>query len=112
MKPAGIERDKQIAEMRGEVCAFYVKKVVCASACESPNECDHPLIKPYSTDISAAMELWEEMKAAVLFVVLCNPEKGDILCSVQDTHGEEYYAEAETESDAISGAWIRWKEGE
>jgi hypothetical protein len=123
IKPVGIERDKQIAEVRGDEvfiechhdlipcdCIWEPTRTECGM--ESPETCKDRQVydpKPYSTDISCAMELWEEMKGAGLFIVLCNPEKGDILCSVQDTHGEEYYHEGETEADAISGCFLKWK---
>lgn len=115
MKPAGIERDKQIAEMRGE--GIWASKAHCPQcdtelevirqssssplnsdqwdAVKAGDYCCHKCppnketnsgkfyylwtwevtkrpfaLKPYSTDISCAFELWEEMKGAALSVEL------------------------------------------
>jgi hypothetical protein len=73
LKSVGIERDKQIAEERGE-CYYYAD--CCSDGCPwnegKITECaypditigEHDTLPPRSTDISCAMELWEEMKGA------------------------------------------------
>jgi hypothetical protein len=144
MIPAGPERDKRIAELRGEhwhedgviYCEVDGMKLLwgCAIACScgntgyiwhrgqkindkgewdyavnrinEPMQCES-IIKPYSTDISAAMELWGEMREAGIKPWLCNVDK-IVLCTTAD---KDSYREATTEADAISGAWLKWREG-
>jgi hypothetical protein len=91
LKPPGPERDKEIAILRGEA---------------------EP--KPWSTDISVAFELWEEMKGASRYVKLyiSDVKKSGIYMFFEgktDNEGWKITHVGKDEADAISGAYIKWK---
>lgn len=98
MKPTGPERDRKIAKIRGE-------HYQCTM---TPHERKLKSIKPYSTNISAAMELWEEMKGAGE-LYLSYDEETRCICHIWSGGNciVEYWAD--TEADAISGAYLQWK---
>ena len=128
MKP-GVERDKVVAELRGDKpdiichlpteadCPYYghVGEEDCPDKCEYLK----PDYKPYSTDIACAFELWEEMKGAIrnssASVLRLNIDTISYLicCTVLESHmgkpSKLGKCLAETEADAISGAWLKWK---
>ena len=76
-------------------------------------------IPKFSTDIAAAMELWEEMKDSTKNshyafdgpTVELKTMKGYILCLMWIEIAHTIHCKGETEDDAISGAWQLWKEG-
>ena len=125
MIPAGIDRDKRIAEIRGELgecigisCPFPINGNKCV---ERGNACGHRAFIPYSTDITAAMELLQEMASNGILtaIVTCpwgNGHKTDITMSKNGKGkigyfvGEEHPTITETTSDAISGCYVKWKE--
>jgi hypothetical protein len=117
MKPAGADRDREIAEMRGDKpeCIPEPWKsnehAICSRAI-SCDVCTKKRDKPYSTDIAAAFELWEEMKGDKdNHAIRLRGREGFMICSVDRPWGEEIGYQGETEADAISGAWLKWKEG-
>lgn len=103
VKPVGVERDKQIAELRGDrqihednKYRYYYKD------------------KPYSTDIATAFELWEEMKGASRYVKLyiSDVKKSGIYMFFEGkTEDDDWKIThvGETEADAISGAYEKWR---
>ena len=120
MIPAGVERDRVIAELRGIECVYLVRNdinyyVGCTfldGKAECKN-CRHETFcyKPYSTDIATAMELWEEMKGAGNPPYLICSGAGYVECYLH-INGEQLVHTAGTEADAISGAYLRWRKGE
>jgi hypothetical protein len=115
IKPVGPERDKQIAELRGE-CQYYwgIPKYNCTLADSYSCSCEHFIgstDKPYSTDIACAFELWEEMKGTGKVGIAYDnnsiAKEDGILCYYG--HGIHYgdYIGA-SEADAISGAYVKW----
>ena len=129
MIPAGIKRDKVIAEMRGEYkCRYYLvldglpPQANIANMCERnsicwPTHCNESScliweLKPYSTDIATAMALdlpvnhYEIVRRGKKIQALCwitlNPEGIHFLSSWHET-------EAAAIADARSGAWLEWK---
>ena len=118
MIKAGPERDKVIAEIRGDAVGGFdegcnakpYSDTICGVSCAN---CDYWGIKPYSTDIATAMELelptnyyeitrrGKKVKAACW--VTHNPEGFH--------HESEWHdTEAAAMSDARSGVWLKWKE--
>jgi hypothetical protein len=93
IKPAGPERNKQIAVLRGEDKPIYDEQ---AQTWYIPD-------KDYRK-IEHAFELWEKMKAAGFTITLDSHKTGESECFVNDRPGVEYTDE--TEADAISGAWL------
>jgi hypothetical protein len=124
MKPAGADRDREIAEIRGDKpeCIPEPWKsnehAICSRAI-SCDVCTKKRDKPYSTDIAAAFELWEEMKAWARKqphaydgeIASIQAEMEGTLCILWTELTTPIYYRAETEADAISGAWLKWKEG-
>ena len=121
MKPAGPERDRGIAEVRGDEgeerwsCScggtMYNKAQV---HWHSRGHSDEYIVtqytkhKPYSTDISAAMELWRDLPRG------CTLYKGakSFIVRIYKTNYPSRWEcrhEGETEADAISGAYLKWK---
>lgn len=131
MNKVGPERDKVIAELAdddlshtfiphpgqglvaGMVCRYCdIPQTSVTMRDESTLECNKR-IKPYSTDIACAMELWEEMKGAGYNLELSFHNKWGIICRFVTKHPDNtvcFTAGGETEADAISGAWLKWKE--
>ena len=123
MIPAGIERDKIIAEIKDEVKHTCHAHHMIARRCPTTGvnycermKCEYWRYKEYSTDIATAMELWEEMKAAGVMLTLQYHKNSGIGCRLSLTNEEAFFdrasmsSYAETEADAISGAWLEWKE--
>jgi hypothetical protein len=130
MIPAGEERDKRIAEIRGDTCIAYsvvpIKIHTAGPACMKKSiafpDCHNCLMflyPKYSTDINAAMELWEEMKSEIkgeslnskgeLYLSFNNPDfMGPINCEIIDM-GRILSSRGDTEADAISGVYLKWK---
>ncbi len=134
MDKVGIERDKRIAELMG----WVVKERIinrrgwdCTVECESKTEKQiasygwhrrerysedgrqWKAIKPYSTSIAHAMELWDEMKEAGEHPCLGVRVDGWIFCNTMtDRLKVENDTIGENEADAISGAWLKWKEAD
>lgn len=132
MIPAGPERDKVIGIDRGDKpsdiwnCScggvmFNVQQVdwhrkFCRKGKLKPKS----KFKPYSTSIVHAMELWEEMKANIkdssigLLSLKIATTSILIVCEMFESHINNPSVlarhQAETEADAISGAWLKWKE--
>lgn len=115
MIKVGPERDKVIAELRGELCHHpKIKEVGCkvekpiARICEDECKCLFYHIKPYSTSIVHAMELWEEMPTGTQL------SKNPNGATVRVKHGHHYkdyiVYKGDTEADAISGAYLKWKQ--
>ncbi len=129
MIPAGPERDKVIAEMRGDKAGLcedgglneYYDGYICDCGYKGEwgdyPEHDIP-VKPYSTDIAYAMELWEEMKKVGDVELDFKIRQGNCYCRLgiggepSDDYDIEIVNIVETEADAISGAWLKWREGE
>lgn len=130
MKQAGPERDKVIAELRGdcyhdyeltresdfpdEDAHIWTCKLCLHDEYTWGRRPEHPGNgKPYSTDIATAMTLWEEMKGEALMLALDYAKSSKIKCIFfEDSSVDVYYHEnCETEADAISGAWLKWKQG-
>lgn len=114
MIPVGIERDRRIAELRGEkedrledyLCDRCYRMEGCVS-------CDNYGHSPYSTDIACAMELWEEMKGvmAVKLEAWSGVDHKQIIdCYYKPTPNSYECYSGDTEADTISGAWLKWKE--
>ncbi|KKM90519.1 hypothetical protein LCGC14_1237790 [marine sediment metagenome] len=133
MIPAGVERDKVIAELRGEKsCMYYSGFPVDisgdAEGCTNDSiawpDCDNCLMfsyKPYSTDIATAMTLETEMVNNGLTVTIAASKwgdgyKADATLFENGVGKTSYYVSKELETiekaiaDAISGAWSKWKE--
>jgi hypothetical protein len=98
IKPAGVERDRQIAEIRGD---------------------GQPIYRPYSTDITAAMELWEEMVVKGAYYLIKTRKlsrRGNVYRVRIMRENALLFTGADTEglnkamAAAISGAWMRWRE--
>ena len=116
MKPAGIERDKQIAGLRGTLCSHpYMHEIGCqvkapsSEICEDKCGCLFYQVKPYSTDISAAMELWEEIPQNSQ--MMKNPDGVTVIVYTNWQIHKRLKYKGEDTADAISGAWLKWKEG-
>jgi hypothetical protein len=135
MKPAGAERDRDIAEVRGDEvfiechhdlipcdCIWEPTKTECLM--DSPETCRDRQIYPplpYSTDISCAMELWEEMHnswqtSTWVIDTKCWEETGHCWAKVRQWWKEiehesqrKHKSLSEAMADAISGAWLKWK---
>jgi hypothetical protein len=124
MKPAGPERDREVAEVRGykvrEGETNYkgnkrkIKQMRIMTK-EKPYLKSHarwvPLAK-YSTDIAAAMELWEEMKGAgyvKLEAPFTSSLHGAVNCCFWPKNKGMFNIYGKTEADAISGAYLKWK---
>jgi hypothetical protein len=110
LKPCGVERDKQIAELRGD------KKLQHMTMFAGRPEKVDWYYKPYSTDIATAMELWEEMKGAnlrpSLTVYTSDDGEHKLACEarlIADKPITRWREIGETEADAISGAWLKWR---
>jgi len=105
-----IERDREIAEIRGECEHYWGTREYDCTLCETYKcKCDQfagSIKKPYSTSIVHAMELWEEMKAEWGMPKLEVLHGNRAECSAWH---EGIIYEGETEADAISGAWLKWK---
>ncbi len=117
MIPAGIERDKIIAEIKDEVKHTCHAHHMIARRCPTTGvnycermKCEYWRYKEYSTDIATAMELWEEMKAAGISIELSYHDKWGIICRFVSDRPTIYTSGGKTEADAISGAWLEWKE--
>lgn len=139
MIPAGIERDKRIAELRGECIHMpdqdsfnpHSSTATCFLCAE---EFDALMVyelhsedviftnvnQKYSTDIAAAMELWNEIREALRNGSEMKPrlylESGTIwvACEMWDVRPDKMRHKhlAETEADAISGCYLKWRESE
>jgi hypothetical protein len=121
MIPAGPERDTKIAEMRGE-CTHSDKRLMPTGDFYCV-DCHifSPFFKSYSTDISCAMELWEEMHTSGetgLDHWRANTWKFDIGYRARIENvwkGIEVITNAKHASlnsalaDAISGAYVKWR---
>jgi hypothetical protein len=111
--------DKRIAEIRKDefVCTLPEDAFMCPNWSEwADKKCEHPCdykgALPYSTDIRYAMELWEEMKAANAILELCTTggyKNTGIACKVYIA-GKMFLYKAETEAEAIAGAYLKWRE--
>jgi hypothetical protein len=93
MIPAGPERDKRIAELRG----VYFGNVLMQSE--------------WSTDAPTALELFKEMPEGTCLEIT----KNGFTCGKIYDHGIactwcEWAHEAPTIADAVSGAWLKWRE--
>ncbi len=115
--------DREIAKLKG-ICAHETLETVVDShdyydccKCSKRFLPFKNYVKPYSTDIATAMELWEEMKAAGVMLTLQYHKNSGIGCRLSLTNEEAFFdrasmsSYAETEADAISGAWLKWKRG-
>ena len=124
MIKAGPERDKKIAELQGDKQGEcddrsyeeYFNGWICETCRQTGSwnnlgEHDIP-IKPYSTSIVHAMELWEEMKGAGSLELETFDKSliHSVRCTLELPEEVYFYHEAETEADAISGAYLLWKE--
>jgi hypothetical protein len=126
MIPAGPERDRRIAELRGDKCTQYsmtpIEFGTSGPACRYnsiafPDDCRREgesyclgyEDKPYSTDITTAMELWDEMVKDGLYPVLRTIEIDHGEIGYRMCAGEVY--EGWSKADAISGCYLEWKEG-
>ncbi len=88
VKPIGKERDYQIHEIRNPESPPY----------EAP---------PYSTSLTDAWPLWEEMKVTGLLCLNVGREETEVILPFRTTGG--IYYKGKDEADAISGAWVMWK---
>ena len=61
------------------------------------------------------MELWEEMKGADGLISMQTQRNGEIMVFMQEFKdgrvSRPVVCTGITEADAISGAWLKWKEG-
>lgn len=116
LQPVGIERDKQIAELKGLTVIdvnqrgnrqYQYKTGPGGYGKGFPRK----KVPPYSTDISCAMELWEEMKGKFPSMHLSYmPDKScRVYLKYEDMRGPIIYEGGETEADAISGAYVKWR---
>ena len=114
MTPAGPERNKRIAELRGEEIVCIHRSPTHRTGCVYNDICERCFRfesdKPYSTDISAAMELWDEMKewgkqSPDLLRLEFIPVIDACLCYIG-----QIGCEGKDEADAISGCYLKWKE--
>lgn len=134
MKTAGPERDREVAIARNDCCVNGVYVALCTPCIPTIPECDGGCTepKPYSTDITAAMELWEEMFTPQ-FHNLCvwdihvsgfcpsqsNP-KHYFSANIKNKHDQFKYRTGnvrhatvnEAMADAISGAYLKWRKGQ
>jgi hypothetical protein len=135
ISPAGPERDKQIAELRGDTyqhkncaigpqdlsdCPDYVGTVEAEPLC--PDNCEHNVYygnpKTYSTDISCAMELdlWPifaisfRFDGAVIALNLGNDGIIEYVAPISWKVGKRTRTQGEIMADAISGAWLKWRQ--
>jgi NAD-dependent SIR2 family protein deacetylase len=114
MKPAGIERDREIAEIRGDdwllecligcenVFQMSKQKAEEQATCPACGEEVRAYPKPYSTDIATAFELAEDMRTAT------DADGFDILYEAV----KEWLEIGKPFADAISGAWLEWRDNE
>ena len=110
--PVGEQRDRQVAELRDGIAscqaAYHVNHYCGAksiSACVS-RKCKYHAHEKTSTNITAAFELWGEMKANGYLPNLTVNEN-----SVDVSFHCASYSDID-EAAAISGAYIKWKGGE
>lgn len=121
MISAGPERDKRIAELKGrclhkntenyqEFGMEIIHYIRCLD-CRDSNVSLYEKQKPYSTDITCAMGLWDEMAKAGLMPVIKTIwiDHGELGYRVS-CEGGHFMHEAWDMADAISGAWLKWKE--
>ena len=97
IKPVGFERDKQIAKLRGDKC--------------------YPCFA-YSTNITSAMELWQEMRDAGAQPSL-SVVQDFVACEAWINYGQEDHdlisnldndkSDKSTEAAAISECYFNWK---
>jgi hypothetical protein len=132
LKPVGPERDKQIAELRGEYKCMHDMRprglppeANIADMCEKnsicwPTHCFEGVcliwkVKPYSTDISCAMELWEEMiESELQFYIDANKTHSSVWM-LDEGIGDRIMLNEVVPynlADAISGAYLKWKSHE
>lgn len=147
MKAPGIERNREIAKKRGKNKCIHDERpeglppeANITDMCDSnsiawPTHCHEDFcltwqIKPYSTDIATAMELWEEMFEVESTWELrlkkycsgtAHPNQGLFVSTVLKKRAWEemfeivkFISEPNSSSggsaaDAISGAWLKWK---
>ncbi len=120
MIPVGPERDKAILIAMGYKEVDAPKYWHCDSESGlvkyqgTDNEdwiCPRCMLRPYSTDISCAMKLWEEMKEKSHEMYIIH-RYGMVSCKVwsKNEPNPKFYFVGKTEADAISGAWLKWKE--
>ena len=131
VKPAGPERDREIAEIKYPDMEYVEQnhRGVMMGFMRDPNikkgyGYGNPRhkVKPYSTSIAHAMELWEEMKGAVKessigqLSLELNTTSFLINCQIIETHinkpTKHVNHKGNTEADAISGAWLKWRADE
>ena len=109
MTPVGPERNKRIAEMiYGNASIALDGKTVLVN--KEPDRDGHygsSHAPNWSTDISAAMKLWDEMKESYKVQLIAD---GPISIYCLLTQSIRYLGE--TEADAISGCYLKWKESE
>ena len=111
MKPAGPGRNREIAEIRGDdkpICKLPEMAFCCPNYEEyrtvgCPKHCEYYGFKPYSTDISASMELAREMHSS-----------GDKTADQLLHDAWNWWMAGDNSSlqelaGAISGAWLKWK---
>ena len=115
IKPAGIERDRDIAELRGDICCNNVGGVcyLYNGTCELGSIDCIKAYKPYSTDIACAMELdlpvnhYEVTRRGNKFKVRCWIT---IMPEGNTEESEWHETEAHAMADARSGAWLKFVE--
>jgi hypothetical protein len=118
MIPAGPERDLAILKTKGYIEVPAPDFWSCDSKIGLQREndliCPVCMLTPWSTDITAAMILWAEMREAKQWPSLNVMGTGDVvLCYLAVTDDEDMIEyQAETEADAISGCYLKWKESQ
>jgi hypothetical protein len=115
MIEAGPERDKYIAELRGEKCTrLFIEDDPCNQDCKLfwDNRCPLPNdyeCKNWSTNRNDAWELWDEMKENLRQVELIYAP-ANFICVLYSYEWKSIYFDGKDEADAISGAYIKYME--
>lgn len=111
VKPVGRERDVQIWNLKFPQKIFLIKEIT--------EYLDEWVVPHYSTSLTDAWELWEEMKKSIFTMQLIGTRNkrtqvaiGDHWNGKRDTPITFKAWLGQDEPDAISGAWVMWKAGE
>lgn len=121
IKPVGRERDRQIVELKG-LCWHETEDAYTCKHCgmkalmslDSNTAWNREINPYYSTSLTNAWELWEEMKKEKDTMALdlnydscrTKDKSYEVLCEKELS---ESLFRGTTEADAISGAWVEWK---
>lgn len=97
MKPAGRERDFYIGKLKGIVVGFYEEDI----------DIDNTSVLEWSTSWNDAKELWDELPKTKEYE---EGKDGENVLYFRNKQGLVIKVSGKDFPDAISQAWIKWKE--